>query len=118
MERDRFDNREVSSMAVLGPQFLVLLSEAQAAIDRGRTKRGLAKLWRAASLAVYVNDEKGLETVLHLAEAASNDKKAGVARDARTLAAYCQNCLNDIRSGKSKKKKTLADLFTVNRPER
>lgn len=98
--------------------FRVLVSEAQAANARGQTKRAVSQLWRAANIAVFENDADGLETVLSLAGAASGDKSAGVRKDAERLATYCEGCLSDIRSGKVKKKKSLADVFSLKREGR
>jgi len=99
-------------------EFLTLVSEAQAANARGQTKRAVSQLWRAANIAVFQNNAERLETVLSLANAAAGDRSASVRKDALRLTTYCEGCLSDIRSGKMKKKRSIADLFTFNREPR
>ena len=105
-------------MTVADLEFRALLQEAQAANDRGQTKQAISKLWRAATLAAYDNDEKALESVLRLAAPGFSDKGVGVREDTRALSAYCEICLEEIRSGVAKRKRTLADLFSISRKGR
>jgi cytochrome c556 len=95
-------------------QLQASLGEAEEALEQGKAARAMRKLWRAATLAVYRNNEAGLEATVQLAEVALNAGRPGVREDARVLRAFCEGCLEDIRAGRVKKR-TIAELFTIRR---
>jgi hypothetical protein len=76
----------------------------------------VGKLWRATSISVYRNNERGLQATIDLAGIAQGAPSRRVQEEARTISAYCQNCLNDIRQGQAPKR-NFSRLFHREPPE-
>jgi hypothetical protein len=75
------------------------LAKAREALDRGKPRRAVRRLWKAGIAASQNADVEGLETVIELAGATGDRAGDHVKAEAQQLVTYCTASLTNARAG-------------------
>jgi hypothetical protein len=90
---------------------------ARALLARGRSRAAVGEAWKAASVAVNTDDERGYAAVRELAREIEEQTSGRRQKQAAVLGRYVEHCSDASASG-ARQGSLLARLFGVGKPPR
>jgi hypothetical protein len=75
------------------------LASARKALERGRPRQAVRKVWTGGQIAAWLNDTAGLEAAIEVGKAIQERSVGRDRSDAEALVRYCSHCLVDAEAG-------------------